>query len=330
MPELPKRTLGRTGLEVTTLGYGAMELRGARAAATSPTSRPQRILNAVLDAGINFIDTSIDYGVAEERIGKPSRTGAPSTSSPRSAAAWPATWRTPPPARETSAPARLHRREHPRRASSRACARMKTDHLDLVQFHRASAGRVRGAGRRCRSCRSCSDEGKVRFIGVSGTLPNLTSRSTWASSTPSRSRTRALQRDHEDADRRRPREAGAGIIIRGGAAQGRARAGSRATSGTSLAARSALDDLLDGMTRMEFILRFTFSDPDLDTTIVGTINPDHLQDNIDALLKGPLPREIYEEAKKRLAEAGSDRHPRRLTSQEPGAKLRRRSLRLGA
>ena len=29
MSDLPKRTLGRTGLEVTTLGYGAMELRGA-------------------------------------------------------------------------------------------------------------------------------------------------------------------------------------------------------------------------------------------------------------------------------------------------------------
>jgi hypothetical protein len=29
MPDLPKRALGRTGLEVTTLGYGAMELRGA-------------------------------------------------------------------------------------------------------------------------------------------------------------------------------------------------------------------------------------------------------------------------------------------------------------
>ena len=29
MTEIPRRTLGRTGLEVTTLGYGAMELRGA-------------------------------------------------------------------------------------------------------------------------------------------------------------------------------------------------------------------------------------------------------------------------------------------------------------
>ena len=28
MPNLNKRVLGRTGVEVTTLGYGAMELRG--------------------------------------------------------------------------------------------------------------------------------------------------------------------------------------------------------------------------------------------------------------------------------------------------------------
>ena len=55
---------------------------------------------------------------------------------------------------------------------------------------------------------------------------------------------------------------------------------------------------------MEFILRFTYSHPDLDTTIVGTINPDHLQDNINALLKGPLARDVYQEAKRRLAEAG--------------------------
>ena len=55
---------------------------------------------------------------------------------------------------------------------------------------------------------------------------------------------------------------------------------------------------------MEFILRFTYSHPDLDTTIVGTINPDHLQDNINALLKGPLPADVYDEAKRRLEAGG--------------------------
>ena len=41
------------------------------------------------------------------------------------------------------------------------------------------------------------------------------------------------------------------------------------------------------------------------TTIVGTINPDHLQDNVRALLAGPLPADLYAEAKRRLADAGS-------------------------
>jgi hypothetical protein len=47
------------------------------------------------------------------------------------------------------------------------------------------------------------------------------------------------------------------------------------------------------------------TNPDLDTTIVGTINPEHLQTNLDILQKGPLPPDLYEEAKDRLAVAGS-------------------------
>jgi aryl-alcohol dehydrogenase-like predicted oxidoreductase len=69
MVDLPKRELGRTGLQVTTLGYGAMELRGAPRARDTTEAQAETILNAVLDAGINYIDTSIDYGVSEERIG---------------------------------------------------------------------------------------------------------------------------------------------------------------------------------------------------------------------------------------------------------------------
>ena len=70
-----------------------------------------------------------------------------------------------------------------------------------------------------------------------------------------------------------------------------------------------LDDLLDGMTPMEFILRFTCTNPDLDTTIVGTINPAHLQTNLNILQQGPLPPDLYEAAKHRLAAAGSAPRP---------------------
>lgn len=70
MVGLPKRQLGRTGLQVTMLGYGAMELRGAPRARPTTEQQAETILNAVLDAGINYIDTSIDYGVSERRIGR--------------------------------------------------------------------------------------------------------------------------------------------------------------------------------------------------------------------------------------------------------------------
>src|ERR671933_413387 len=70
MADLPKRELGRTGLQVTVLGYGAMELRGAPRGRDITEAQAETILNAVLDAGINYIDTSIDYGVSDERIGR--------------------------------------------------------------------------------------------------------------------------------------------------------------------------------------------------------------------------------------------------------------------
>ena len=68
---LPVRPLGRTGLPVTRLGYGAVELRNARPEARRVTDAvADALLNAVLDAGINFIDTSPDYGLSEELIGR--------------------------------------------------------------------------------------------------------------------------------------------------------------------------------------------------------------------------------------------------------------------
>ena len=66
-----------------------------------------------------------------------------------------------------------------------------------------------------------------------------------------------------------------------------------------------LEDLLGDMTPMEFILRFTFTNPDLDTIIVGTANPAHLRVNVEILRQGPLPADLYAEANLRLAVAGS-------------------------
>jgi aryl-alcohol dehydrogenase-like predicted oxidoreductase len=69
---MPTRPLGRTDLSVTRLGYGAMEIRGVRIWSSRDVSDAQarRILDAVLEAGITFIDTSNDYGQSEAYIGK--------------------------------------------------------------------------------------------------------------------------------------------------------------------------------------------------------------------------------------------------------------------
>jgi aryl-alcohol dehydrogenase-like predicted oxidoreductase len=47
--------------------------------------------------------------------------------------------------------------------------------------------------------------------------------------------------------------------------------------------------LLEGMSATEFMLCFTITNPDVHTTIVGTLNPTHLPENIAAVLQGLLP-----------------------------------------
>ena len=118
----------------------------------------------------------------------------------------------------------------------------------------------------------------------------------------------ALQPEHEqlisDAA-----AAGGGTVIRGGVVKGALASDKNGTAPRGLAAdprdaweRARLDDLLDGASRNEFILRYTLSHPDMHTTIVGTANLAHLASNLAAARKGPLPAEVYAEARRRLAQ----------------------------
>ena len=67
---MERRTLGRTGLEVTAIGFGAMTIGGAFGPVDDDESN--RALHVAIDAGMNFIDTSDAYGVghSETVIGK--------------------------------------------------------------------------------------------------------------------------------------------------------------------------------------------------------------------------------------------------------------------
>ena len=79
----------------------------------------------------------------------------------------------------------------------------------------------------------------------------------------------AVEREHEAAIGAAA-EAGAGIVVRGGAAQGRPSEERRSGWQWDRWRQAELGDLLNGMSPTGFILRFTFTNPDLDTTLVGT------------------------------------------------------------
>ncbi len=210
MGELPKRTLGRTGLEVTTLSYGAMELRGAPGGPAVTDKTAQAILNAVLDAGINFIDTSIDYGRSEESIGRfiASRRSEYFLASKCGCV----------PGAPMGAE-HIHTAENIRAGVEQSLRRMKTDYLELVQFHRSlTRGEFEEHGA-LETALALKKEGKVRFIGVSGTLPNLVEQIEMGVFDVFQIPYSALQREHEEVIVR-VAAAGAGIIIRGGVARG--------------------------------------------------------------------------------------------------------------
>jgi hypothetical protein len=178
----------------------------------------------------NYIDTSMDYGLSDERIvlAVTSRIGTLSFMwRANTAARWAQRRR-----RAASEVRNFHPRERRGGCGTKPCADENRP-LDVVQVPRFAIPTDLGAGGRARcSLRAqgeLKEKGKVRFIGISGTLPHL----------------------------------------------------------------------------MEFILRFTCTNPDLDTTIVGTIDPPHLRTNLDILQRGPLPLDLYEEAKHRLSPTGS-------------------------
>jgi aryl-alcohol dehydrogenase-like predicted oxidoreductase len=299
------RTLGRTGADVTILSYGAMELRGQPRGPEIADDDAGRLLNSVLDGGINLIDTSPDYGRSEELIGTylsgrrdefflASKCGCPLN----------------PPADATPPYAHDYTPGNVRADVEQSLRRLRTDRLDLVQVHMSPSRATLAEDHTVETLQELQAEGKLRFIGMSGILPNLPDHLAMGVFDVFQIPYSAVQRDHEELITEAA-DAGAGTFIRGGAARGaasedknwqvgplsqQAGLGQRnwETSGIASLVREA------GLTSMEFVLRFTLSHPGLSTTIVGTANPAHLAGNIAIAEQGPLPADLYDQAKKLL------------------------------
>ena len=293
------KTLGRTGLEVTQLGYGSMGIRGPKTWGVRVVSEEaaDEFLNSVLDAGINFIDTSPDYGISEQRIGQyissrrsefylATKCGCVYTQH-----------------EDHLEIDHVWNKEVIQRNIETSLQRFRTDYVDVLQFHGGDAETFQREGL-IELLMDLRDQGIIRFFGASSALPHLpalidlgvfdTFQIPYSCLAPE---------NHQWITR--AAETGAGIIIRGGIAQGGPDAEIQRPALNEIWKRAKLDEILpDGMKRAELILRYTISHPHCHTTIVGTCNPEHLAENLAVVAKGPLPTDLYEQATSRVAMLG--------------------------
>lgn len=290
------KTLGRTGLNVTQLGYGSMGLRGPRTWGVRVVSDEDadRFLNAVLDAGINFIDTAPDYGVSEERIGRYLST--------RRAEFYLATKCGCAPIQHEDHLEVRHvwSRDVIQRNIETSLRRLRTDYVDVLQFHGGDAETLQREGL-IDLLRGFREQGVIRFLGASSSLPNLPGLIDLGVFDTFQIPYSCLAQEHHEWITRAA-ETGAGIIIRGGIAHGGLEAEIQRPALNDIWVQAKLDEVLPvGMKRAELILRYTLSHPHCHTTIVGTCNPEHLAENRTAAARGPLPAELYAEIRSRIA-----------------------------
>ena len=291
------KQLGQTGLKVTQLGFGAMEIRGPKTWDGRKVSeqKSEEILNAVLDAGINFIDTAPDYGLSEERIGRHISSRRDEFYLATKCGCNP---------RDVGDHVETHHiwtRDVVLRNIHESLDRMKTDHVDVLQMHNPTVDEVREGGL-VEALQEIRSQGLTKFIGVSSTLPYLPEFMEMSVFDTFQIPYSCLQPEHHDAITRAA-DTGAGIIIRGGIGRGGPDSTVPGRADATVWEAAGLDELLGEMSPAEFILRYTLSHPHCHTTIVGTLNAKHLAANLAAAEKGPLADELYEEITDRVSRA---------------------------
>ncbi|MCU0870830.1 MAG: aldo/keto reductase [Pirellulaceae bacterium] len=291
-----KKQLGRTALKVTQLGYGSMGIRGPRTWGVRVVSdeAADRLLNAVLDAGINFIDTAPDYGHSEERIGRyiSSRRGEFYLATKCGCAYVQH--------EDQLEIGHVWDRDVIQRNIETSLQRLRTEYVDVLQFHGGDAETLQRQGL-VELLTSFRDQGLIRAIGVSSSLPHLPGLIDLGVFDTFQIPYSCLAPEHHDWITQAA-ATGAGIIIRGGIAHGGPNAEIQRPALNDIWTRAKLDEVLpEGMSRAELILRYTLSHPHCHTAIVGTCNPEHLAENIAAADRGPLPSELTQEVRSRVA-----------------------------
>ena len=148
---IPKRPLGRTGLEVSALGIGGYHLGSANSEAEAT-----QIVNEALDAGVNFFDNAWEYhqGLSEERLGR-------ALKGKRNRAV-------------VMTKVCTHGRDKnvAMRQLEESLTRLQTDHLDVWQIHEViyenDPDLIFAPNGAAEALLAAKQQGKVRFLGFTG------------------------------------------------------------------------------------------------------------------------------------------------------------------
>jgi aryl-alcohol dehydrogenase-like predicted oxidoreductase len=155
------RPLGRTGLEVSEIGFGAWGIGGTTPGATSygatSDDESRRALERALERGIDFFDTSGVYGAGHserligEVLGARRARVVLATKAGRGDYLSPADF----------SPDAI------RRSLDASTARLRTDWVDLLQLHNPPVKQMRPDDPALETMRSLQREGRIRAFGIS-------------------------------------------------------------------------------------------------------------------------------------------------------------------
>lgn len=156
------RELGRSGLSVSEIGYGAWGI-GESGWVGATEDESVRALHRAIDLGVNFIDTARGYGESERIVGRVVRERAGdgvrvATKVPPKNAVWPAP--------DGLDPAAAFPGEHIRESLETSLRAARLDHFDVLQFHVWNDEWV-GRGDWLETITELKKEGKIGLFGVS-------------------------------------------------------------------------------------------------------------------------------------------------------------------
>ena len=286
-----RRAFGSTGLQVSPLGFGGAPI----GLLESEKEAVRRVLNDLLDAGVNVIDTAAMYRGSEAMIGETighrrdefiliSKCGHAIEET--DAAPWSA--------------------ELIRASVERSLKRLRTDVIDVMLLHSCDLETLQKREALDELVR-LREEGKIRFAGYSGD----NEAAAWAVTQPD---VRVLQTSINICDQNNiehvlpaARRHEVGVMVKRPIANAawkdaeqyeRYRDYAQPYVERFKAMELSLELLETGgdpnLVWPEFALRFTLTVPGVHTAIVGTTRPDRIPANLEAVRKGPLPDQVFE------------------------------------